>query len=76
MLHLLLIILLSFADRSYDELYDKKGAAHYLNTTERHVRRLAQDRRLAHVKVGHFVRFRRSDLDRYLERRRVLADER
>ncbi len=76
MLYLLLVILLSFADRSCDELYDKRDAARYLRTTERHVRRLAQEKRLAHVKVGHFVRFRRSDLDRYLESRRVLAEDR
>jgi len=68
--------LLLFAHRASDELFDKKGAAEYLSTSERHVRRLAQDKHLAHVKVGRFVRFRRSDLDRYLDRRRVLADER
>lgn len=76
MLYLLSIILASFPCGRTDELYDKKGAAHYLHTTERHVRRLAQDRRLTHIKVGHFVRFRRSDLDRYLDSRRVLTEER
>ena len=76
MLQRLLIILLAFPAGRHDELYDKKGAAHYLQTTERHVRRLAQEKRLAHVKVGHFVRFRRSDLDHYLENRRVPAEER
>ena len=76
MLRILLIILLALPAGRHDELFDKGGAAHYLQTTERHVRRLAQEKRLAHVKVGHFVRFRRSDLDRYLESRRVLADER
>ena len=38
-------------------------AAAYLNVTERYVRRLVAERRVAYHKVGRLLRFRQSDLD-------------
>ena len=46
-------------------------AAAYLNVSERFVRRLVAERRIAFHKVGHFLRFRAEDLDAFLEAGRV-----
>ena len=46
-------------------------AAAYLNVSERFVRRLVAERRIAFHKVGHFLRFRTDDLDAFLEAGRV-----
>jgi excisionase family DNA binding protein len=54
-------------------LIDVPAAADYLDVTERWVRRTVAERRLPHVKVGRYVRFRTDDLDRYIARQRVPA---
>lgn len=46
-------------------------AAAHLNVSERFMRRLVAERRIAFHKVGHFVRFRAADLDAFLEAGRV-----
>ncbi len=46
-------------------------AAAYLNVSERFMRRLVAERRIAFHKVGHFVRFRAADLEAFLEAGRV-----
>jgi excisionase family DNA binding protein len=48
-------------------LYDKKQAAEYLSTTERHIDRLWQEHRLGGTLIGRKVRFRQNDLDKYIE---------
>lgn len=45
--------------------------AAYLNTSERFVRRLVAERRIAFHHVGRHVRFALSDLDEWLVARRV-----
>jgi excisionase family DNA binding protein len=52
---------------------DTADAARYLGTTERHVRRLVQERRIPFFKVGWKVRFSPDDLDEWLEGFRVDA---
>lgn len=47
--------------------------AEYLNTSERFVRRLIADRRVAFHHVGRHVRFSLSDLDHWLASGRVEA---
>ena len=59
--------------RHPEALLDFEGAAEFLALTPRHVRRLWQERRLAGVKCGKFVRFTQSDLLAYIERQRVEA---
>ena len=49
------------------------GAAEYLNDTEVHVQRLWWARKIAAVKLGRKVRFRKADLDEYIARRTVKA---
>jgi excisionase family DNA binding protein len=49
-------------------LLDYKAAAEYLATSPRHVRQLWSERRVAAVKVGRSVRFRRADLDAYVQK--------
>lgn len=58
---------------SGEHLVDDEGAAIYLGTTPRHVRKLWAERRLAAVKVGRLVRFRREDLDAFVDAHRVDA---
>jgi excisionase family DNA binding protein len=48
-------------------------AAAYLNVTVRFMRRLVDERRIAFVKVGKFVRFERADLDAFIQAGRVEA---
>lgn len=48
------------------QLTDIEGAASYLCTSPRHVRRLVAERRLAFIKVGGRVRFDYGDLDAFL----------
>lgn len=51
-------------------------AAQYLNVTERFVRRLVAERRVAYHKLGKFVRLRREDLDALLTSGRVERPDR
>lgn len=46
-------------------------AAQYLNVTDRYVRRLVAERRVAYHKLGRLLRFRQADLDRLLDAGRV-----
>jgi excisionase family DNA binding protein len=48
-------------------------AAAYLNVSLRYMRRLVSERRITYHKVGHFLRFRVGDLDRFLTAGRVEA---
>jgi len=41
--------------------------------SDRTLRRLIAERRIAHTRVGAQIRFRREDVDDYLDRRRVEA---
>ncbi|MGO8862433.1 MAG: helix-turn-helix domain-containing protein [Acidimicrobiales bacterium] len=52
-------------------LYDKREAATYLHTTERHIERLVEQGVLGHCRVGRFVMFREEDLGGYLDRTHV-----
>jgi excisionase family DNA binding protein len=66
------------AGQPYDEhrgkrLLDLGQAARYLGTTERHIRRLWQERRIAAVKIGRRVRFDQQDLDAFVEANRQRA---
>ena len=54
-------------------LLDLVQASRYLGTSERHLRRLWQERRIAAVKVGRRVRFTRRDLDAYIDANRYRA---
>jgi excisionase family DNA binding protein len=56
-------------------LFTLDETAEYLRTTERHVRRLVEERRLPFVKVGKFVRIRRVDCDAFIEAGLVVGSE-
>ena len=60
-------------DASATRLMDQREAALYLSTTERHIRILWQERRIAAVKIGRRVRFTKEDLDAYIDRNRHQA---
>lgn len=47
-------------------MYDVPALASYLGTTDRHIRKLIQDRRVPYVKVGRLVRFREDEIERWL----------
>ncbi|WP_280395351.1 excisionase family DNA-binding protein [Nocardia brasiliensis] len=50
---------------------DVPGAAAYLGTGERFVRRLVAERRIVFYKVGTHVRFKITDLEAYVQAGRV-----
>jgi excisionase family DNA binding protein len=52
-------------------LYDDAGAAEYMATSARHIQRIRARREIAFVRFGRKIRFKKSDLDAYLERNRV-----
>lgn len=54
-------------------LLDVSAAALQLGVTERWVRRAVADRRLPHLKIGHYVRFDADELAAYIEQQRVPA---
>jgi len=57
-----------------DELLTIGQADEYLGTGERFVRRLVAQRRIAHVKLGKYVRLQRSALGAFIEAGRVPSE--
>jgi excisionase family DNA binding protein len=56
------------------KLLTPEEAGWYLGCTERQVRRLIAERKLARVKVGKLVRVKIDDLDAYIDAQRVPAE--
>jgi excisionase family DNA binding protein len=56
-----------------ETLYTVKEAADYLGVTERWIRTALARRYLPRVKIGKYVKFRKADLDAYIESQRVPA---
>ncbi len=54
-------------------LVDIPTVAESLGVTVRHVRRLVAERRIPHVRVGHFIRFDPDDVRRWIDDHRVTA---
>ena len=54
-------------------LIDIGEAAELLGVTPRFIRRLIHERRIPHHKIGKFIRFRPSDLERWIAERAVDA---
>ena len=52
-------------------LIDIEALAEHLGVTIHHVRRLVQERRVPHVKVGPFVRFDPLEISRWIDDQRV-----
>jgi excisionase family DNA binding protein len=44
--------------------------AEWLGVSERHIRRLVHERRIPHMKLGHFIRFEWGDVRDWLDRAR------
>ena len=44
--------------------------AEWLGVTERHIRRLVHERRIPHLKLGHFIRFEWADIRAWLDHAR------
>ena len=55
----------------YRSILTISQAAEVLNVSDRFMRRLVSERRIAFIKVGRFVRFDRATLDAYLERHTI-----
>jgi excisionase family DNA binding protein len=58
------------------ELLTAEQVAEWLKATPRFVRRLVQQRRIAYVKVGRFVRFEASAVAEYIARNTVTPIDR
>jgi len=54
-------------------LLDIKEAADRLGTTERHIRALIADRKIAYIKVGRLIRFDPKSLDEWIEANTIMA---
>ncbi len=54
-------------------LLDIEAAASRLNVTERFIRRMVQERRVPHLKIGKFVRFDPVELDEWIDEQRIDA---
>jgi excisionase family DNA binding protein len=52
-------------------LYDEDVAAEYISTTKRHLERIRARREIPFVRVGRKIRYKKCDLDDYIERNRV-----
>jgi excisionase family DNA binding protein len=48
-------------------LMDLPTVARYLGVTERHIRRLVQERRIPFIKWGHLLRFDPDEIDAWLD---------
>ncbi|EMY35761.1 hypothetical protein D477_002673 [Arthrobacter crystallopoietes BAB-32] len=55
-------------------VFTPQTAAEYLGATERQIYDAVRKKRITHVKVGQYVRFRESDLQEYIQRQTVLAE--
>lgn len=60
--------------KPHDELLTASQAGEYLRTGERFVRRLIAERRISYVKLGRYVRLKRSVLDAFIEAGHVPAE--
>lgn len=58
------------------ELLTIPEAAEYLSVNERWIKRQIANRRIPFIKVGHFIRFEKPELDAFLDSNRVPAQER
>jgi excisionase family DNA binding protein len=54
-----------------DRLLSVEEAAEYLNVGVRFIRRVVADRRIPYVKVGKYVRLKKSALDAYIDAQTV-----
>ena len=54
-------------------LLDINEAADRLGTTERHMRALIADRKIAYIKVGRLIRFDPKSLDEWIEANTIMA---
>jgi excisionase family DNA binding protein len=54
-------------------LWSMPEVAAHLSTTQRHVRRLVEEKRIPYLKVGHFLRFDPDELDHWLDEQRVVT---
>jgi len=54
-------------------LIDIGAAAECLGTTERHMRALIADRKIAYIKVGRLIRFDPKSLDEWIEANTIMA---
>jgi len=66
-------IILAEAEPADGPYFRSREAAAYLKFAERHVRLLAEQGKLAHIRIGRSLRFRRADLDAFMAAHRVEA---
>jgi excisionase family DNA binding protein len=57
-----------------DPFFDVAEAAAYLNQSDRWVRRQVEEDKIRYVKMGKFLRFRKSWLDEYVEEHTVTPE--
>jgi excisionase family DNA binding protein len=68
--------LLHSREEPEDEVYDVKGLCSYLKVKPSWVYEAVHRQRIPHFKVGQLLRFRKKDIDRWLDRQKVPTLER
>lgn len=63
------------APKTVDGALTIKGAAEFLNVTERWIRRQIADRTIKHFTVGRQIRFKKVELEKYVQAREVLPPQ-
>lgn len=66
-------IFLKVTRRGDAVLLDTDAAAAYLSVPRRYMYRLTSERRITYVKLGRMLRFRKADLDAYIDARLTRA---
>ena len=54
-----------------DRLWNFAEVAHYLNKTPGTIRVMTSKREIPHIKIGRSVRYRKTDIDSWLNKHRV-----
>ena len=57
-----------------EPLLDIAEVSVWLATSTRHVRRLVTENRIPYVKVGHFIRFDRRDIEKWIADQKVVVE--
>ena len=65
--------LLCVPQASKDEILDKDGLAEYLNVESHWIYQKVSERKIPYFKMGKYLRFRKSQIDKWLDAQKVEA---
>ncbi|HQJ95442.1 MAG TPA: helix-turn-helix domain-containing protein [Syntrophorhabdaceae bacterium] len=62
---------LQISSKQEDAIYDKAGVAEYLHVDVSWINKQITLRAIPYIKMGKYTRFKKSDIDRWLEKKKV-----